>query len=110
MFWVDAMQENSRLFNKVGNLTSPEGSGKISPFGVILTEPSWMRSTVKKTMGKGTVETVSEGEKNSIAKALKLQRGKLICENPVRKTLVNLRKSKTCQHVLGVEERVMKRS
>lgn len=63
----------------------------------------------KKTMGKGTVETLPKGG-NSIAKALKLQREKLICENPIGMTLVNLRKSKTCQYVLSVEERVMKRS
>lgn len=44
-------------------------------------------------MGKGTVETMGKGTVegewgNSIAKVLKLQRDKLICENLIGKTLV----------------------
>lgn len=52
-----------------------------------------MTSTVKETMGKGTVERGGGGRGGvgrgvSIAKALKLVRDKLICGNLIGKTLV----------------------
>lgn len=54
-----------QVINKAGNLTLPELLGKISLFGVILRWATMDEQIhwAKEAVGKGTVETVSDGGK-----------------------------------------------